>query len=133
MLQQLEDALVNGDLDDRWTSSLETWDTTPVERAQALALVAQLRDQFIEAARDIEDEDELPTTAALEYIQLKSRWYRLNTQMNYQLFKQGEASPDVQYQGTLVSQLLAEIEPFIDPQDVSRITQFLTDPIIVPV
>ena len=83
----------------------------------------------VAAARDIEEPEELELTTVIQYIELKSHWIKLNTQLNYQMFKRGESDRATMFRAALISSTLSRIEPLIADADIRRITDFLANPI----
>jgi len=91
--------------------------------------VCQLAEDFLMLLKDIDDPEQIDATTAIHYIEIKSHWIALNTRMNYQLARQGQADPTIVLKGAAVSQFLATLEPLIKSADIDAITQFLSEPI----
>ena len=131
LLQVIEAALNAPDLVQNWRDTLAEWpDATPDETREVFGWAISLRDQFLEAAREIDDPETLDMVLAIRYIELKSHWILLNTQLNYSMVIKGYADQSVVYRASLVSQLLAVLEQLIDDTNRDRIIAFLTEPIL---
>lgn len=98
-----------------------------VERT--VALVAGMRDDFVELIQTIDDEDEVDTTMAIQYVELKSRWIALNTKINYTTFRHGTCDASDALAAASVSAFLAEVESLLAQEDIDKITEFLAQPI----
>lgn len=66
---------------------------------------------------------------AVRFIELKSHWILLNTQINYKLVSKGEVDMSLAYRASLISQLLEALEHLIEPEDIDRIIDFLSEPL----
>lgn len=88
-----------------------------------------MRDQFLQASRDIDDPETLDMALAVRYIEMKSHWILLNTQINYGLVSTGETNMNLAYRASLISQLLEALERLIEPEDIDRIIDFLSQPL----
>lgn len=95
----------------------------------AVGWVGDIRDTFVGVLENIDDPDEVSTTLAIHYIELKSRWIALNTKINYAMFRTGSVNPEDALRGTAVSTLLMVIEDFIADNDIDKITEFLAEPV----
>ncbi len=129
-LQVIEACLNAPELVQEWRDTLLGWtETVPSERADVLNWAVTLRDQFLETAREIDDPETLDMVLIVRYIELKSHWILLNTQINYEMVRKGHNNQKAVYQASLVSQLLAALEPLIDEDHIERIIEFLTEPV----
>lgn len=104
----------------RYSSGEETKD--PIRQS-----VLALRDQFIHILQDVPDPEEQENLIALFYSRVRCQWLLLNTQSGYQI-AEGKIDRDIYYHSGLLSDLLKQLEWFIDPADVSQMTNFLTRP-----
>ena len=68
----------------------------------------------------IDDEGEVKVVAALLCGSLKSKWYILNTSMNYRMVD-GEFDPESTYTCVAISLLIDAIEPFADQKILTAI------------
>jgi hypothetical protein len=94
--------------------------------------VDQVRDEqqsFAAAIREIDDDGEIATVLAINYIELKSRWIALNTKINYQTFRTGQCETVDALCASATSLLLQQIESLIDHSDIEKITAFLAQPV----
>lgn len=129
-LKSIEEALSAPLLMRNWQETLNEWtDAGPGQAQAVLERMVILRDEFVQASRDIDDPETLDMVAAIRYIGLKSHWIMLNTQVNYIMAFKGETDMALAYQASLVSQLLEVLERLIDEQDVTRIIEFLSQPV----
>ena len=129
-LQKIEVALMAPGLERDWRDTLAEWtDATPEQAAMVLRRIFSLRNEFLQAARDIADPETLEMVTAIHYIELKCHWIMLNTQVNYRTVFKEETDMSLAYQASLVSQLLEALERLIDEDDVDRIIQFLAEPV----
>ena len=113
-----------------WRDTLAEWsEATEAEREQVFKWAVNLRDQFLEAARDIEEPETLDMVSAVRYIELKSHWILLNTQINYGLVSKGKADMCLAFRASLISQLLETLEHLIEAGDIDRIIEFLSEPL----
>ena len=90
--------------------------------------VLALRDQFIGILKDVTDYEEQQNAIGVFYALIRCHWILLNTQSGYQIAR-GKIDPDIYHQSGLLSALLGQLEPFLNPSDVSDMTEFLTQPI----
>lgn len=134
-VQNLRDALHSAEVEELWKVCLEAYhqDNTSQDRLDLAKWIASVRTNFLSHAEDVgdEDSDELRTSLALGYIEMKSRWQMLNTQINYQVFRKGEANITLTYKSTLLSILVDKIGSFITAQDLQKIQEFLLNPTIM--
>jgi len=129
-LCSIERALLAPELRRNWEDTLAEWTEAAPGQAEAiLDRMVSVRDEFLQAARDIDDPETLDMVAAIRYIEMKSHWIMLNTQVNYITVFKGETDLGIAYQASLVSQLLEALEKLIDEQDVHRIIEFLSEPL----
>ena len=90
--------------------------------------VLALRDQFVEVLGDVTDAAEQENAIAICYALVRCHWLLLNTQSGYQI-SEGKINRDIYLQSGLLSSLLGQLEPFLDPADVSQMTRYLTQPV----
>lgn len=132
MLAEIQAALTADTLEKEWADTLAHWeDATAVELHRTRAWVTRIRDEFFDHVTDVAEEEELIFAMALRYIELRSHWQMLNTQMNYQMFRKGTCSMELQMRGSLLSQLIEQIVPFVDAEDTNRIGELLLSPATV--
>jgi len=91
--------------------------------------VTSIAEDFLTLLREIDHPEQIDATTAIQYIEIKSHWIALNTKMNYQLARQGQADPMVILKGAAISQFLGALEPLINPGDIEAITDFLSEPL----
>lgn len=89
--------------------------------------VLALRDHFVTVLEDVPDPDEQEKLIAVFYAFIRSQWILLNTQSGYRL-ADGKIDRDIYYRCGLLSAFLQQLEWFLDPMDVSRMTEFLNQP-----
>lgn len=88
-----------------------------------------VRSELIATIAEIDDEEDLATTIAVQYVELKSRWIAFNTKMNYERFRKGDCDRLDMCKGACASTLLGHIEELLSTEDVDKITDFLAAPI----
>jgi hypothetical protein len=126
---RIEEAL-RGDLDDQWAEVLENWDAAaPSERKAVKAYVSGLRNRILRALLDIDTEEELQRGLATQYIEMKCHWTMLNTQIQHQTARDGEAADDLIYRATCVSLIIQNLEPLLSQERVDNLTAFLAEPL----
>ena len=136
MVNKLQELLNDGNLDSHWNEALDSWEKDEIAKVRervnsAREWVSSRKEQLLTSIKDITDEDDVNLALALWYIELKSHWLMLNTQMNYQLFQKGDIDLDVHYKGTMISHLMGAFEPLIREEDQMKISEFLMTPIPV--
>jgi hypothetical protein len=112
------------------TSAVKEW--PGATEAMVSRCVDQIRDEqgsFAAALREIDDDGEIATVLAINYIELKSRWIALNTKINYQTFRTGQCETVDALCASATSLLLQQIESLIDQRDIDKITAFLAQPV----
>lgn len=87
-----------------------------------------VRLKLLRMCDEIAEEEDIRLALITHYIELKSKWMALNTQMNYQFFRNGACDPHVQGEGTAVSFLLNEIGDLLPAEDVAKVEEFLIAP-----
>jgi hypothetical protein len=117
-------------LDAIWDDMLSGWATQDTEAREGLRRwVRQKRDDFLAFAGECLDEEELEQFAALQYIEFRASWQAINNRINYSMVATGVTDPRLVYRSALMSQLLGALEGVLDTGSVSRIMQFLAEPI----
>ncbi|MBC7741934.1 MAG: Hpt domain-containing protein [Bdellovibrionaceae bacterium] len=84
---------------------------------------------FKNSIADIEDTSELQYMVAIQYANLKSKWISLNIQMQYTTLAGKEPDAYSMYMGSILSAVIATIEPLASSDAVNCITQVLAQPI----
>ena len=136
MVNKLQELLNDGSLDSLWSEALDSWEKDEIAKVRdrvssAKDWVETKKEQLLRSIQDINDEEDMNLALALWYIELKSHWLMLNTQMNYQLFQRGDIDLDVHYKGTMISHLLGAFEPLLNTDDQGKISEFLMNPLPV--
>lgn len=96
---------------------------------ETTAWVEALRDELVSLVAEIEDPGDVAYTLAINYIELKTRWIKLNTKMNYDAWKHGAADPAHMFRGSAISALIAHVENMLDSSDIDQISSFLAEPV----
>lgn len=125
--ETLRIALYDDELEQYWTSCLNEYEDVR-ERATLLEWVREIRNDFITHATYIDDPEDLIVSVALSYIELKSKWQMLNTQINYQVFRTGEAPTYLIYKSSILSIIVDVIGKFLSDEDLAKIHEFLLHP-----
>ena len=129
-LQFIEATLLDPQLVNNWKETLMGWEgATRQQVAGVITWIAGQRDQFLEAVREINDPETLDMVVAVRYIELKSHWILLNTQINYVCASGGEPNMVLMYRASLITGMLEMLERMIDEDDIDRILSFLTEPV----
>lgn len=102
-------------------------DAGGIERT--LAWISRIRDEIIQSVSAIDTDEDVELAVAAGYIELKSRWIAINTQINYQFIKQGAPDAESQQRGFALWSLLAALENLLNPVDIEQITAFLAEPL----
>lgn len=129
-LNDIRAALTNDEIEGYWTGCLQEYtDASAEERVSLLSWIHGVRDGFITHASDIDDPEELVVSVALSYIEFKSQWQMLNTQINYQVFRTGYAKPHLMYKSSLLSVIVDTIGKMLTAKEIHKIQEFLLNPI----
>jgi hypothetical protein len=126
---RIEDAL-RGSLDTQWEGVLDEWTSAaPSERKAVQAYVSGLRNRILRSLLDIDTEEELQRGLATQYIEMKCHWTMLNTQIQHQTARDGEAEQDLIYRATCVSLIIQSLEPLLSQERIDNLTAFLAEPL----
>jgi len=129
-LQDTIDQLKDGSLEQVAREALSSYQgANPADVEKLVKWTQSLRDDLVTLIKEIDDEDEVAMTLAINYIELKSRWIAINTKINYQNFRTGSCDPVSALRAAAISQLLAKVESLLSQGDIDQITQFLAEPI----
>jgi hypothetical protein len=113
-----------------WQTQADEWTGTDAQgRSQAISYIHGRQSYAIKTLEEIGDPDQLRETLAILYIEIKSQWIMLNTMVNYQLFRKGEADGEAVLRASLLSNFLQAIESLLKPEDIGAITNFLAAPV----
>lgn len=100
------------------------------EQQQALKKwIFDKANSFLERCEIVEEDEEMPTLLMWYYVQLKSEWSQLNTEVQYQPLRSEEPDMMLIFKASTLSLLLAQIEQILSYVDVERATDYLSDPI----
>lgn len=91
--------------------------------------IKTLRHDLLALLKEVDDDEQIEQTMAINYVELKSRWIAINTKVNYQMFRTGQFDVETALRGTSASMFLAEVEALLDPRDIAAITEFLAQPL----
>lgn len=109
---------------------LTSWEgADPAAIDRTIAWVLQIREDLVSLIRTIDDDEQISETLAINYIEIKTRWIALNTKINYQTFRLGSCDPELAFRGTACSGLMGEVETLLEPDDITKITEFLAQPV----
>ena len=110
--------LENQELLGKFHEILTSEDVMREQLGQALAeFIGSEIDHLKEVIEPITDED-LHYMVAIRYASLKASWIQANTQMAYELNLGHNAELVTQYRATILSTLLAALEPLVHPDAV---------------
>lgn len=125
----IKEALREG-LDTQWQKVLDSWKgAAPSERKAVKAYVSGLRNRILRSLLDIDTREELQRGLATQYIEMKCHWTMLNTQIQHQTARDGEAEEDLIYRATCVSLIIQSLEPLLSQERVDNLTAFLAEPL----
>lgn len=85
---------------------------------------------FIKRCEIVQDEQEIPMLLMWFYIQLKSEWSQINTEIQYGPLLTGEIDIELVYKSSILSTLLLEVESILLQWDVEHATNFLAQPFL---
>lgn len=126
---RIEESL-RGALDEQWTGVLDQWEGgAPSERKAVQAYVSGLRNRILRSLLDIDTGEELQRGLATQYIEMKCHWTMLNTQIQHQTARDGQADEDLIYRATCVSLIIQSLEPLLSQERVDNLTAFLAEPL----
>lgn len=124
----VRNALTDSELENGWRETVDSMIDDEGTATDLMNWVEEYRDEFLELTEDVQDPDEIRTSLILRYVEIKSHWMMLNTQMQYQAVNTGGAEPEIMVKGSLISHLLEELEQFLDEEEVEKLTDFLSQP-----
>lgn len=126
---RIEDAL-RGSLDTQWEEVLDEWGSAaPSQRKAVRAYVSGLRNRILRTLLDIDAEEELQRGLATQYIEMKCHWTMLNTQIQHQTARNGEAEEALIYRASCVSLIIQSLEPLLTQERIDGLTAFLAEPL----
>jgi len=127
--ERLEEAL-REPLDAQWDEVLDEWSASaPSERKAVRAYVSGLRNRMLRTLLDIDTEAELERGLATQYVEVKCHWTMLNTQIQHQTARDGQADDDLVYRASCVSLIVQALEPHLSQERVDALTSFLAQPL----
>ncbi len=130
MLERAIEVLTRREFGDEIRESLLSWDgADPAKVARTVAWVLHLREDLVVLLKTIDDPEQIAETLAINYIELKTRWIALNTKINYQMFRTGAPDAETACRGSACSMLLADVERLLNEGDITKITEFLAQPV----
>ena len=113
-----------------WEECMDSWiEGTAEEKRAALTWIHDYRDRCVSAYEDVDDLEAMYTLAAVNYVELKSHWILLNTQINYQNANRGAADMGIAVRASMITTLLLALEEALATDDVDTIISFLSEPV----
>jgi hypothetical protein len=113
-----------------WQEMLTGWTSAKDDEREALRdWVRRKRDDFLAFASECVEAEELEQYAALQYIEMRAHWQGINNRINYAMVMTGQTDVRLVYRSAMMSQLLGVLEGVLDTASVSRIMNFLAEPI----
>ena len=105
----------------------ELMSQVPADIQNDLAIfAAEGIDKITNSVENVDDGDELQYMIAINYMLLKGEWTLMNCQLNYQIMATGDdPDPIDMYKASNVTALLAQVEPYLNPQATQEITEML--------
>lgn len=127
MKQQLIDRLSDPALEERWREYVAPFELPEEDKIELRQWIGGKRNGFRELLEVIEDEDTLVRNLAMKYIELKSEWIMLNTQIQFELFTTGMPNHKIELRASLITTLIEAVENFISEEQKDRIEEFLAE------
>ena len=129
-MDNIVDALTSPELIHNWSQSLEN-SGLPMETQVSLKKwITELRDQIVSQVKDVEYDERVGLMVALRYIEIRSNWNGLNTQLQFQMFRGAAPDMPLMVRMSLMSSIIAELEPFIRAEDKDQVDAFLDNPLM---
>ncbi len=120
---------LRGEIDDQWEEVLDNWETAAQSQRKAVkAYVSGLRNRMTRGLLEIDSLEELQRGVAIQYVEAKAHWMMLNTQIQHQTNRDGQAADDLIYRATCVSLIVQALEPLLSQTRVDSLTNFLAEP-----
>lgn len=101
----------------------------PEEQKELKHYVIGKANDFIHRCEIVQEEEEFGPLLMWFYIQLKSEWSQINTEVQYQPLRSDMPDMMLIFKASVLSQLLANVEEMLSYSDVERATDFIADPI----
>lgn len=119
--------MLQGDeLQEKWNEVLSEWHPeNPADVEAVKNRVMNLAKSHYEMMSKIDSESDLSRAVALLFIELKSFWINLNTQIQYSMFGMGSAPEKLVYMGSLTGILISFVERLLAQDTISKINEFL--------
>jgi hypothetical protein len=129
-VKNLHEVLCGTKIEEAWKMGLDAYqEGTEQDRLSLAEWIINVRADFLAHVEDVGDEaEELLVSIALGYIEMKSQWQMLNTQINYQVFRKGEANVYLTYKSSLLSVVVDAIGTLLTQDDLDKIREFLLSP-----
>ena len=125
---RIRDAL-RDTLDDQWDEVMNHWEEGESSQKRAVrAYVSGLRNRMLSGLLEIDAMDELNRAIAIQYIEMKCHWTMLNTRIQNQTSRDGQARGNLMYRATCVSLIIQALEPLLSQERVDNLTTFLAEP-----
>jgi hypothetical protein len=86
-------------------------------------------DEFIERCKIVQEDDELPSLLMWFYMQLKTEWSQINTEVQYQPMVSDEPDMVLIFKASLLSQVIGNVETILRYVDVERAVNFMSNPV----
>ena len=128
--ENVVEVLTGTSLVQSWADSLENSGLAMDQQVTLKKWASEFRDQIVAQVKDIEFEESVETVIALRYIEIRSAWNGLNTQLQFQMFKGKTNDMPLMVRMSLMSAIIAELERFIRSEDKDQVDTFLDNPMI---
>lgn len=125
----VKSVLHNDDLKNKLTDILSGLESAD-DQSSLLEWVDDKNKQFLSRCEIVQDEQEVPLLLMWFYIQLKSEWSQINTEIQYGPLLTGEVDLLLVYRSSILSTLLMEVETLLLEWDVEHATNFLAQPFL---
>lgn len=115
ILQDIEDTLLGLD-DESDKEYIRNW-------------IFSRMDEFINRCKLVNEDEELPNLLMWFYIQMKTEWSQINTEIQYQPMVSEEPDMVLIFKSSILSQLLGSVENLLRYVDVERAVNFMSNPV----
>ncbi|MCR9141957.1 MAG: hypothetical protein NXI24_06875 [bacterium] len=128
LLEDIEGRYNTGDLESDWRSALNEGGLSADDREGLLLEIRNTWRELLRILRDVDDEHERGRALVNAYIEERSRWLLINTQLQFQMFRDGRPDLRRSHRAMLVSRFAEFLEQFLDPGEIEVINRFLAKP-----
>lgn len=125
-LAAIQDAFEDEALLEKWVSYGNSMAVPSELLDREIETVKALRSDFSSQLQLLDDERDVSLALGYFYIELKSHWIRLNTQIQYSLLLLGEEDNARTLRAALVTTLIEITERFLSTENLNTLNAFLS-------